>query len=155
MSVRISVKDKQGDSMFGIEVPLENPPTVIKPPSGDGPPMTLNWDRALDDHKQLRHCLVCGCPDLYVRKPFPQLTAFTLIIAAAVLAMVFYGFDQVVLAIVAFAVVLAVDVAIYLMTAQILTCYNCKADYRKVSIPRGAKRWEAAVAEKYRAGSKR
>ncbi len=152
--MRISVKDKKGDSLYGIEVPLENPPTVVKPPRGGGPSMTLNWDRALDDHKQLRHCIVCGCPDLYVRKPFPQLTVFTLIIAAAVLAMVLYGFDQILLAVVVFAVILVIDVGIYLMTARILTCYHCKADYRKVNIPRGAKRWEASVAEKYRSPGK-
>lgn len=148
--MRISVKDDRGDTRFALDVPLDNPPTVIRPPGGAGRPMTLQWDRALDDKKHLRHCVVCGCPNLYTRKPFPQVTTFTLVILAALIAMVLYGFDQVKLALGVLVVVLLIDLLVYVATSQILTCYRCQADYRGVKIARGQQRWESAVAEKYR-----
>ena len=64
--------------------------------------------------------------------------------------MVLYGFDQVALAVLVLIIVGAIDVLIYLATPSMLTCYNCQADYRGVKIPRGQKRWEAALAERYR-----
>ncbi len=149
--MKIDVKDSKGDSAFNFSVDLGAPPTVVRPDSGDGKPVTLDWDRAMDDQKYLRHCLVCGCSDMYVHKAFPQVTGFALIILAAVIASVLFGFGQILLALIALGVVLVIDLAIYLFAPRILTCYRCGSDYRSIKIRPGQPKWDAALAERYKA----
>ena len=73
--MRIDLRLKPNETAFGVVVNPAKPPTVVKPRGPDGPTVTLDWERALDDQKRLRHCPVCGCPDLFKRKRVPQLTA--------------------------------------------------------------------------------
>ncbi len=115
--MRITVKNATGEPLFGLDVPLDDPPTVVNPPNGKGREMTLHWERALDDEKHLRHFIICGCPDLYARKPFPQATIFTLVVLATVIATVLYGFNQVALAVTVLTVVLAIDLFIDIGTS--------------------------------------
>jgi len=148
--MKIDVKDSKGDSAFNFTVDLGAPPTVVRPRGSNGKPVTLDWDRAMDDQKYLRHCLVCGCSDLFAHKTFPQVTGFALLIFAAVVASVLFGFGEVGLALIALGVVLFLDLAIYLFSPRILTCYRCGSDYRSMKIRPGQPKWDASLAERYK-----
>lgn len=148
--MRIDIKDKQGHPRLTVHVDPSAPPTVVKAEDGRGPAVSLDWDRAVDDEGRLRHCPVCGCSDLYISKQVPQLTVFALVIAAAVIAMVFYGFGLSTPALVALLLVLTLDVAIWFFAKRMLVCYRCSAEFRDVPISPGHHRWDANTAERYR-----
>ena len=97
--MEISVKDKNGSSVFGVKVDLEEPPSMVRQPDDDSRPITLDWDRPLDDRRHLRHCPLCGCEDLYVKKQLPQLTGFALVLLAVAVGMVLFGIGLVVWAV--------------------------------------------------------
>ena len=148
--MRIDLKDVEGRPRLTLHVDRAKPTTVARADDGRGPAITLDWDRAFDDEGHLRHCPVCGCPDLYVRKQVPQLTVFALVLVAAVIAMIFFGTGLNRPAVVVLLVVLAADVAIYLFAPRMLVCYRCGSEYRDLPLARGRRRWDAAVAERYR-----
>lgn len=147
--MRIDLRNERRQRQFAVHVDLHDPPAVVKPPSGQGPAVHLDWDRALDDELHLRHCPVCGCGDLFTRKRMPQLTGFVLILLAAVVAMVLFGIGEAGLAVIVLAVVLAVDVLIYLFTRRVLVCYRCRSEFSGMPISRRHTGWENAVGERY------
>lgn len=148
--MRINIRDKAGDTIFGVTVDPAKPPTVVKPADEPGPTVSLDWDRALDDQRQLRRCPVCGCPDLFARKQLPQLTAFVVLILAAVAAMVLFGLQMVELAIGVLVLLVVIDVGIFLFAKRVLECYRCRSAFRDMPIRRRHPRYDAALAEKYR-----
>lgn len=132
-------------------IDLDHPPPVVKPPKDQGPPVSLHWERAIDDERRLRHCLVCGCQDMYVRRSALQLTGFALIIVAAIVAMVLYGFyTQLMWALAALCAVLVIDAVILWNRRRALVCYRCGSRYFDVLIPPQRRAWESALAERYR-----
>lgn len=148
--MRIDLRIKPDETAFGVEVDPAKPPTTLKPRGEKGPTVRLDWERALDDHKHLRHCPVCGCPDLFARKQVPQLTAFVILLAAAIAAMALYGFGQIWPAGLVFLILLAVDIVIYLWAPKILECYRCHSVYRLVPIRRGHPRYDKTLADRYK-----
>lgn len=150
--MRIDIKDKKGRSLYGVVVNPEQPPTVVRSPLEDAGPLTLDWDRAIDDSHHLRRCPVCGCEDLYVRKEIPHVTYFVVLLVAAVLAMLLFGLGQVVWAVASLVVVLAVDLAIFFFAGRMLVCYRCLTVYRNVPIRRRHPGFDRAVAQKYGRG---
>lgn len=135
-----------------VEIDLRDPPPVVRPAQHPGlkTTLSLDWDRALDDNGHLRRCPVCRCEHLYVRRPVPRMTAFVLIVLAAAVAMVLYGIDLEVWAFGALAIVLLIDLGILLVSRPALVCYRCKTQYRRLKIPPGQPRWDAALADRYR-----
>ncbi|MEO1236854.1 MAG: hypothetical protein AAFX76_08715 [Planctomycetota bacterium] len=147
--MRIDLKDRQGKPRLTLHVDPARPPTVVKTDDGRGPAVSLDWDQALDDKGFLRRCPVCGCPDFYVKKQVPQLTVFALIVAAAVIAMIFFGFGQSRAALIVLGLVLAVDVLIWLYAERTLVCYRCGAEFRQTPLKRSDRPWDATLAERY------
>jgi hypothetical protein len=148
--MRIEIKDNQGKPRLTVHVDPSHPPTMVRTDDGRGPAINLDWDRALDDEAQLRHCPVCSCEDLYVRKLVPQLTVFALIVAAGALASLFYGFGQSRPALIVLALVLGFDLLIWLYAAKALVCYRCGSEFHQTPIPAGRRPWDANTAERYR-----
>lgn len=150
--LQMLLRDNPATPPVRIEVDLRHPPSVVRPQHHPGlpHPLSLDWDRAVDDHQHLRRCPVCGCEDLYARKAVPHVTGFLLVILAALVAMVLFGFGQVVLATVAMVSVLALDVLILLIARRFLVCYRCGTQFRKLAVPRHHGRWEATTAERHR-----
>ncbi|MEM1108793.1 MAG: hypothetical protein AAGH99_08900 [Planctomycetota bacterium] len=148
--MRIDIKDNQGNPRFSVHVDPANPPTVVKATDGRGPAVSLDWDRAVDDKGNLRHCPVCGCPEFYLKKNVPQLTVFALIIAAAVVASVFYGFGLPTPALIVLGMVLGVDLLIYLFAERYLVCYSCGSTFHETPLLPTDKPWDADLAERYR-----
>lgn len=147
--VRMKIRDKSDETIFGVEVDLAKPPPMVKRPDQNGALMSLDWDRALDDNRRLRRCPVCGCPDLFVRKQVPQLTLFAAPIVAAIVAMVLYGFGMLWPALAVLAVVVLVDLGIFLYIPRVLECYRCHTQFRGMPISHRHPRWEKGLADRY------
>lgn len=148
--MRIEIKDNQGKPRLTVHVDPASPPTVVKADDGRGPAISLDWDKALDDEARLRHCPVCSCPDLYVRKLVPQLTVFALIVAAGALSSLFYGLGQSRPALIVLTLVLAFDLLIWLYAPKTLVCYRCGSEFHQTPIPAGTRPWDATTAERHR-----
>ncbi len=147
--VQIDIRDNQGRPRLTVHVDPAKPPTVVKAEDGRGSPVTLNWDRAVDDAGYLRHCPVCGCHELYMQKRFPRLTVFVMILALATAFLWWYGVYTWKAALASTLVVLTADVLLWVYNKPHLVCYLCQAVYRGVPIKRGHPRWDAATAERF------
>ncbi|MBI2826594.1 MAG: hypothetical protein HYX69_18125 [Planctomycetia bacterium] len=80
----------------------------------------------------LRRCLICGSPDLFVRKDFPQRLGLAIVVIGFAASCVtwFYYWTYLTFAIL-FATAF-VDMALYLIVGESLVCYRCHAEYRAV-----------------------
>ena len=132
-----------------VHVDLDRPPTVVRAEDGRGPAISLDWDRAIDDEHHLRHCPVCGCPDLYVARAVPTMAGFAAVVLAGVVALVLLGSGLAAVGLIVFGVVLAVDLAVQLFTSRRLVCYRCRSEFRGLPIRRDQRAWDSVVAERY------
>ena len=157
ISVHIHLRDRERRRLFKVEVDLQDPPPVVRPPGADpaqagseDQEVYLDWEQTIDDQGFLRHCPVCGCRELFVRKDFPQVTGFVLIVLVAVAAMVLFSTGHVLGALAVLAVVALVDFVIYFFTGRCLVCYRCRSGFRGMPIRPNHPGWELSIGEKYR-----
>lgn len=148
--VRLEIHNTDRSRLYSVEVDEKNPPSVVKPPVGDGPQVSLNWDQAFDDERHLRRCPVCGCRELFARKDFPQVTGLVIVVLAAVISMVLFYHRMTSLALGVLAAVVVVDLLIFFFTGRALVCYRCRSEFRDTAIRSDHPGWELAVGEKYR-----
>lgn len=146
--MRIDLKNSERQRLFAVELDTRRP-SVVRSPEGTTE-IYLNWDQAIDDQGYLRRCPVCGCRELFVRKDFPQVTGMAIIVLAAVMTMVLFGFDQVIAGLVVLGAVALIDAVIYLFTNRCLVCYRCRSEFRKLPIRREHRGWNLSIGEKYR-----
>ena len=147
--MRIEIKDIHGKPRLTVHVDPAAPPTVVQATDQRGPAVSLDWDRALDDQDRLRHCPVCSCPDLYLRKQVPQLTVFALIVAAGCLASVFYGLGHARPALLVLLLVVALDIIIWFTAPRFLVCYRCRAEFHDTPVAARCGPWNARLAQRY------
>jgi hypothetical protein len=79
---------------------------------------------------RIRRCLVCPSTELFLRKDFPQRLGVGLVILGFVGSTIAWANYMVWLS---FAILFAtalVDLALYIMMGESLTCYRCHAQYR-------------------------
>jgi hypothetical protein len=148
--VRIDLRDKKRQRLFRVEVDAKDRPTVVRPPDDAGREVYLDWDQAFDDEGYLRRCPACGCRELFVRKDFPQVTGFVIVLVAAAAAMALFGMEQVIAAVGVLAAVVLIDAVIFFFTGKCLVCYRCRTEFRDLPIRPRHPGWELAVGEKYR-----
>ncbi len=137
---------------------MKDPPAVVRPNTGaaatnapgNGTDVYLDWDRAVDDEGHLRRCPVCGCRELFVRKDFPQVTGFVVVVAAAVVSMILFGAGEVTAALAVLAAVVVIDFVVFFFTGKTLVCYRCRSEFRDLPIRRDHPGWDLAIGEKYR-----
>jgi DNA-directed RNA polymerase subunit RPC12/RpoP len=80
--------------------------------------------------RQIHRCLVCPSRDLYARKDFPQRLGVALVILGFVGSSIAWANYQVLWS---FAILFAtalVDLVLYIVMGESLTCYRCNAQYR-------------------------
>jgi hypothetical protein len=80
--------------------------------------------------QRLHRCLVCPSTDLYARKDFPQRLGVALVIVGFVGSSIAWANYQVFWT---FAILFAtalVDLVLYIVMGESLTCYRCGAQYR-------------------------
>jgi hypothetical protein len=78
----------------------------------------------------LRRCLVCPSTDLFIRKDFPQRLGVSLVVLGFIGSSIAWAYYMVWLS---FAILFAtalVDLALYIVMGESLTCYRCHAQYR-------------------------
>lgn len=148
--MRINVNNKQQQRQFRVEVDDRQPPSMVKSPEGDRE-VYLEWEQAFDDRHHLKRCPVCQCRELFVRKDFPQVTGFAIVVLAAVIAMwLFIGAKQVIAGLTVLAAVAVIDAMIFLFAGRLLVCYRCRSEFRNTPIRKEQSGWELATGEKYR-----
>lgn len=86
---------------------------------------------------RLRRCLVCPSTELFARKDFPQRLGVGIVVAGFAASCVTWAWQ---LLIPTFAILFGtalVDVLLYLLMPECLTCYRCAARYRGAGGPHG------------------
>jgi len=152
--MRIELRDSKGRRLSRVEVDERARPARVQVQApGARPPATgldlyPRWDEALDDAAALRRCVVCGCPDLYVRKNLPQVTPFILVLAFSGVAVAALGYATNPVVNGALAALLVVDVLTLVLARRQLVCYGCGTVYHRVRIARYMRPWDRAVAER-------
>lgn len=146
--MRIELRDEKRRRVGRIEVDPAARPTRVHVQDGDRE-LFLDWDTALDDAGHLRRCVVCGCPDLFRAKAFPQVTGFVIVLAFAGATLGALGLATTPPVLIAMVLVLAADLAILLLSRQRLVCHRCRTSYHDLPIARYHRRWDRAVAERH------
>jgi hypothetical protein len=80
--------------------------------------------------RQIRRCLVCPSTELFARKDFPQRLGVALVAAGFIGSSIAWANYQVLWT---FAILFAtalVDLVLYIVMGESLTCYRCHAQYR-------------------------
>jgi hypothetical protein len=151
VSMRIDIRDEQRRRIGRAIVDADARPTrVMTTDSGEGGrEVFLNWDTALDDAGRLRRCVVCGCPDLFQEKAFPQVTAIVVVLAFAGAIAGIFGLVTNVPVLIAMLVVLALDIGILLFSRRRLVCYRCRSSYHGLPIARYHRTWDRPTAERH------
>ena len=99
---------------------------------------------------EVHRCLVCPSQELFVRKDFPQRLGVAIVLAGFAASCVAWANYQLYLTFgILFATAL-VDVVLYVVMGENLTCYRCEAQYRGLSGLEKHGAFELATHERYR-----
>lgn len=79
---------------------------------------------------QIHRCLVCPSTDLYARKDFPQRLGVALVIAGFIGSSIAWANYQVFWSFAILFGTALVDLVLYIVMGESLTCYRCHAQYR-------------------------
>jgi hypothetical protein len=80
--------------------------------------------------ERVERCLVCPSTDLFARKDFPQRLGVTLVVIGFVASSVAWAHYQVFWTFAILFLTALVDLVLYLVMGESLTCYRCHAQYR-------------------------
>jgi len=97
---------------------------------------------------RLRRCLVCPGTELFARKDFPQRLGVAIVVAGFAASCLTWAWR---LLVPTFAILFGtalVDVVLYLLMPECLTCYRCGARYRGAGGPHGG--FDLETHEKHR-----
>jgi hypothetical protein len=146
--MRIELRDENRRRIGRIVVDPALRPTRVTIVDSDRE-VFLTWDTAQDDAGHLRRCVVCGCPDLFREKAFPQVTVFVVVLAFAGAVLGALGYATTPPMLIAMGIVLAVDIAILLFSRRRLVCYRCRTSYHGLPPARYHRSWDRAIADRY------
>ncbi|MCA9216650.1 MAG: hypothetical protein KDB27_26450 [Planctomycetales bacterium] len=95
-------------------------------------------------------CLVCGSPELFVRKDFPQRLGVTIVAVGFAASCITWNYHWVVAT---FAILFGtafIDVALYFLMGNVLECYQCHSQYRGLPELDGHEAFDLEVHERHR-----
>jgi hypothetical protein len=98
----------------------------------------------------LSACLVCGNHELYKKKDFPHALGMTILVAACLASTVTYGLYDKWLTWAILIGSAAFDGLLYLWVKDVIVCYRCNAEYRRVPAIVTYPPFELTVHERYR-----
>jgi DNA-directed RNA polymerase subunit RPC12/RpoP len=99
---------------------------------------------------QIHRCVVCPSTELFVRKDFPQRLGVAIVVIGFAASCISWGFYHVYLTFgILFATAL-IDVLLYVVVGDNLTCYRCHAQYRGVEHMQDHGAFELETHERYR-----
>lgn len=99
---------------------------------------------------QLDRCLVCPSTDLFVRKDFPQRLGVAIVVIGFAISCVTWNFYLTKLT---FAVLFAtamIDLVLFAIVGESLTCYRCGAQYRGLEGLKNYRGFDLEIHERYR-----
>lgn len=112
------------------------------------------WTRVMAatdlDGESPRHCLVCGCTDLWRQKDFPQILGVTIVAIGVILSTMAVWYMQPELSLGILMVFALADMVLYAVMPDRLVCYRCHAIYRHVSGLKPINTFDLEVNERYR-----
>jgi len=79
---------------------------------------------------QIRRCLVCPSTDLFLRKDFPQRLGVALVVLGFIGSSIAWAYYRVLLSFGILFGTALVDLVLYVVVGESLTCYRCHAQYR-------------------------
>ncbi len=82
------------------------------------------------DNGRINRCLVCPSKDLYARKDFPQRLGVALVVLGFVGSSIAWAHYQVLWTFAILFGTALVDLLLYIVMGESLTCYRCGAQYR-------------------------
>ena len=91
-------------------------------------PVTIPEGAVTDE--RIERCLVCPSTDLFARKDFPQRLGVALVVLGFVGSSIAWANYQVLWTFAILFLTALVDLALYLVMGESLTCYRCHAQYR-------------------------
>ena len=98
--------------------------------------------------QQLDVCAACGSTEMFVRKDFPQALGVLVVLVAGAISLMFLKSDlRIAYGVLLIAIL--VDLALYLKTGVVTSCYACRAEYRKVTPNPSHEGFDLATSEKY------
>jgi hypothetical protein len=98
----------------------------------------------------IRHCVACGCEQLYRQKNFPQWLGLSLL---AIACSAFFVLQGLYLPRPAWVILLgsaAFDMILYLFVGDVIVCYRCHARHYGLAKQKSYDPFELPIAEKYR-----
>jgi hypothetical protein len=113
--------------------------------TADGRPAPAGTGRV-----RLRRCLVCPSDELFARKDFPQRLGVAIVVVGFAASCVTWGMR---LLLPTFAILFGtalVDVVLYLLMPECLTCYRCGARYRGDGVAADASGFDLETHERNR-----
>ena len=131
-------QDGQKTDHFSVDLE-ERPSKIQLDQSGDE--VFLEWNSTVDDSGRLRSCIICR-GDVFRERIFPQITGIVIVLAFAGGVAGLLGLVTTWLMLIAMAIVLALDVAILLLSFTRLVCYKCGTRYSKLDIAPYHQRWD-------------
>jgi len=124
---------------------LPVPADAVRWQAADGSPTAAGAGRI-----RLRRCLVCPSTELFARKDFPQRLGVGIVVAGFAASCVTWAWR---LLVPTFAILFAtalVDVVLYLLMPECLTCYRCGARYRGDGVGEDVGGFDLETHEKHR-----
>jgi hypothetical protein len=94
----------------------------------------------------LQTCLVCGHPELHTAKDFPRALGIGIVVVAAVLAPFTYY--------ISLGVAALLDLAIYHMAPEVVTCYVCNSEHRAFPDTPRHPRFDLQIADRLQYGER-
>lgn len=85
----------------------------------------------------LRRCMVCPSTELFVRKDFPQRLGVAIVVVGFVASCVTWAWQMLVPTFAILFGTALIDVVLYLVMPECLTCYRCASRYRGAAGPHG------------------
>ena len=99
---------------------------------------------------RLRRCLVCPSTELFVRKDFPQRVGLAIVVAGLAASCVAWAWRELVLTFAILFGTALVDVVLYLVMPDCLSCYRCGARYRGAGVRGSFGGFDLETHEKHR-----
>jgi hypothetical protein len=82
--------------------------------------------------EQIERCLVCTSTELFARKDFPQKLGVALVALGFIGSSIAWGYYLVWLSFSILFITALVDLGLYIVMGESLTCYRCHAQYRGI-----------------------
>jgi hypothetical protein len=108
-----------------------------------------NCDTGHSADAPIDRCVVCGGQEFFIRKDFPQRLGLALVVVCALVASVFYYYENIPATFAALGTLVVVDTVIYFFVGKVTVCYKCRAEYRGLAYNPDHQGFDLATSEKY------